>query len=100
MGDEKHQDLEHQLNAERERVRQLELERTKQSEQIALLQNQLANYQPMAQAWLREHMPTKEECERILTEMLAHPESLLDFKDVVRELEEEFGKPDSGENAA
>jgi hypothetical protein len=100
MSDPKQPDLERQLEEARKLVGQLEEERTRLRQEVAQLGNQLDNYKPMAQAWMVEHMPSKEECEKILNEMLAHPEKLLDFQDVVRELVEEFGEPKSGENAA
>ena len=79
MSDEKQQDLERQLEAGKERLKQLEDECSQLRDRAAALQNQLETYQPLAQQWLREHGPSREECEKILLEMLEHPEELLDL---------------------
>ena len=100
MADDKNQDLERQLREERERVRKLEEENAKLRKQEAAMANQLSNYKPMAEAWMREHMPSKEECEKELTEMLAHPENLYSLESVLRELEQEFGDLKAGGDAA
>jgi hypothetical protein len=99
MNDDK-QKLECELEAERGRVRELSDQCAKLTDQIAQLQSQLELYKPIAAHWMCEHGPTKEECERILGDMLDHPDELLDFEDVVRELE---GQPDDskeGDHAA
>ena len=100
MADEKLQDLERQLEVERERLKQLEEECSRLRDRAACLQNQLETYQPLAQQWLREHGPSREECETILREMLEHPEKLLDFEDVLRDLEKELKAPQEGDHAA
>ena len=93
MNDDDRQDLEKQLEAQRQRVRQLETE-------VADLRNQLETYKPLAQSWLREHGSTKEECERELRELLAHPEQLVDLEGVLRELEQEWKDEQKGDHAA
>jgi hypothetical protein len=85
MSDEQ-QDLAQQLQEAREHAQRLEEETTKLRQQAAELQNQLDNYRPIAAQWMKEHGPSREECERILQEMLDHPETLVDFETVWREL--------------
>jgi hypothetical protein len=64
------------------------------------MRNQLETYQPLAEQWWREHGPSKEECEVILKEMLAHPEELVDMEDVLREMGIEIKDQDKGDHAA
>jgi hypothetical protein len=93
-------DLQKQLEVERARVKQLESEREELQLKIHTLENEKTHFKPLADAWLREHLPSKEECEKMLKEMLAHPEGLLDFNVVVQEMLEEFNEQQRGENAA
>jgi hypothetical protein len=52
------------------------------------------------QQWFRERGPSRDECERILREMLEHPEDLLDAEDVIRELEKEWKDSQNGDHLA
>ena len=100
MANQQPDDLQAQLEAERQRNRELQEQLTKACVEAEDLRRQLETWKPIAESWIREHMGTKEECERDLREMLAHPEELLDMEVVLRDLEKDFGEPDSGEHAA
>jgi hypothetical protein len=95
MAKDQPQNLPKQLEAERQRVRELEKEREELVLKLQTLENKWANYKPLADAWLREHMPSKEVLEKEFAEMLAHPETWVDFKDVLVELEAKYGADDS-----
>jgi hypothetical protein len=100
MTDEERQEHQRQLDVEREKIRRLEEECAKLREQAAIMRNQLQTYQPLAEQWWREHGPSKEECEAILKEMLAHPEELVDMEDVLREMGIEIKDQDKRDHAA
>jgi hypothetical protein len=89
-----------QIQVERERARQLEEELATIKQLASDLQNQLDTYKPLAQQWMREHGPSREECERSLQDMLEHPEKLMDFADVIRELEQDAKNDQEGGHAA
>jgi hypothetical protein len=88
-------DLHRQLEAAQQRIQQLEQERAELLQKVQEVEDKWANYKPLADAWLRHNMPSKEECEKELAEILAHPETWVDLKDVLKEIEEEFGEPKS-----
>ena len=95
MTDDQPEELQQQLEAARERVKQLEQEREEMLLKMQQLENKWANYKPLADAWLRQHMPSKEECEKELQEALAHPETWLSFEDILRELDDELRETSS-----
>jgi chromosome segregation ATPase len=99
MSDE-HQDLRSQLDAERDKVRDLQHELAKLQEHVVMLESQLNNYKPVALQWFKEHGPSREECERILQEMIDHPDSLVDINDLLRDLEQDAENDRQGDHAA